>query len=569
MNKKSVRFVLKVSISLIVFFLALPLFFPRHTPLTLEINAKSDHPDVWTVTYQLAPRNSNPSSTELSFQASISQSQTFNTLRFPFPDEMQARSLKQILIYPGKIPGSISIQNIRLKSFISIYNIPPQSLLSRIRLNQTFIQIQPLKTELRAHTLNNAVTPSCIKYKDDFLSLNYRIRHTLPARLLLIIPPLLLSLLTFFLISSIFTLPKVLGGVGNPFSKGFRPAGGTHHILLLLIVIPIIFSSYLYIFIGKVSSVDTTEKRTLTPAPALDLNNMPTFTQQFQDFFNDRIWFRSPFVRINNKLQLRLFDISPVPKVIVGKDDWLFYRSELAGDGNTIDDFQGKVPYSQQELEQIKRNIQTNARWCSQRGIFFLIVLVPNKETIYSEYLPESIRKGKLTRLQQIMDYLKNDNLPVYDLTPILIKHKPEHQIYYRGGTHWNQYGAYYGYRQIIQWISPGFPQLKPLPLDAFDVQIDEHSAADQWFGFKENREIRLTLKPSYPLPSSLNAPLSMIAFRDSFIKDYPHFYQYHFKPFIEISNRAFDTKYIDPKKTNIVLWEIIERTSDILLYMK
>jgi hypothetical protein len=86
------------------------------------------------------------------------------------------------------------------------------------------------------------------------------------------------------------------------------------------------------------------------------------------------------------------------------------------------------------------------------------------------------------------------------------------------------------------------------------------------WFGLNEHREIILTLKASAAVELKPLKRRKVFIFRDSFIKYYPHFYQVHFKPFVQLSNRRFDPGLIEKGKPSIVIWEIIERASDILL---
>ena len=100
--------------------------------------------------------------------------------------------------------------------------------------------------------------------------------------------------------------------------------------------------------------------------------------------------------------------------------------------------------------------------WFAQRNIRFLVVLIPNKETVYQEYMPDYIKRGARTRLDQIDQLVKrNPHLPVLNLTRVLMNKKRSAQIYYKGGTHWNQYGAYWGIKAIMRRLSDWFPDLR------------------------------------------------------------------------------------------------------------
>ena len=46
---------------------------------------------------------------------------------------------------------------------------------------------------------------------------------------------------------------------------------------------------------------------------------------------------------------------------------------------------------------------------------------------------------------------------------------KTRNQVFYRTDTHWNNRGEYVGYTQIVKAVSTWFPQIKPVPISAFD----------------------------------------------------------------------------------------------------
>jgi len=380
---------------------------------------------------------------------------------------------------------------------------------------------------------------------------------------------LLIALLGFLLLHR-WIRPDILAGAGKKQDKSVEPvtvAGIVSALLLSALTLFVL----IYTTLWGGGSVDTGEKRQLAPKPQMDIAHLWEYPGQYRQYFDDHFAPRRFMIRWSNLLKVKFFKISPVPKVIIGKDGWLFYRSELAGDGNTIEDYQGRVLFTPAQLETIRENIQYKADWCSKRGIYFLVVLIPNKETVYSEQLPSYIRKGRQTRLEQLREYFRTGpELPVLDITGELLAHKSERQLYYKGGTHWNQYGAYYGYRAIMKHIAQRFPELEPFPLQAFHEEVRERSSFDHWFGFHEHRHIILTLRKPFLRHNKKNSGFKkVIAFRDSFFKDSPHFFQYHFSPFRQESNRAFNHALIRQEQPDIVIWEIIERASDILLKLE
>lgn len=70
----------------------------------------------------------------------------------------------------------------------------------------------------------------------------------------------------------------------------------------------------------------------------------------------------------------------------------------------------------------------------------------PNKESVYAEYMPDSVRVyGSESRLDAALPELAAQGLPVYDMKPELLKEADTYQLYYKYDTHWNQIGSFIG----------------------------------------------------------------------------------------------------------------------------
>ena len=55
---------------------------------------------------------------------------------------------------------------------------------------------------------------------------------------------------------------------------------------------------------------------------------------------------------------------------------------------STIESYLGRNLYRNHELDFWKQKMEQRQRWFTKKGIAFLFLIVPNKHTIYSEYLP-------------------------------------------------------------------------------------------------------------------------------------------------------------------------------------
>jgi hypothetical protein len=78
-------------------------------------------------------------------------------------------------------------------------------------------------------------------------------------------------------------------------------------------------------------------------------------------------------------------------------------------------------------------------------------------------------------------------------------KSRCPYPLYSRGGTHWNQFGAFYAYQAVLARLSRFFPRLRPHGLEDFDVVVDRNSSDDHWLGLRENVSCRFSLKQGRP----------------------------------------------------------------------
>jgi hypothetical protein len=228
----------------------------------------------------------------------------------------------------------------------------------------------------------------------------------------------------------------------------------------------VIIGAFLYMIYAPLMMTDfssptvwsSTEKRRLAERPALNLKpgTLAAFPSRFEAYFNDHFGYRKLFIRRYNRIMKKYFAKSPVPNVLIGKNNWLFYTNN-----NLIEDFVGIDPFTPEELETWRSNLEHKRDWLAKQGVRYLFVVIPNKQSIYPEFLPDYLQKDHgQTRLQQLMVYLKiHSDLPILDLTGVLTEGKKRHRIYHLTDTHWNDLGAHIGYRAIMDQVGQWFPE--------------------------------------------------------------------------------------------------------------
>lgn len=270
-------------------------------------------------------------------------------------------------------------------------------------------------------------------------------------------------------------------------------------------------------------------------------------------------------------------------QALVLEDGWL----EYTGDSN-LDDFQNAAPNSRETLESTRKKIRRVYNALRDRNITLLIVIAPNKATIYPDKLPASIQKlAAISYLDALLAGLQQDGLPILlDLRPSLQAGRKTQEIYYRTDTHWNAYGGFIAYTEIIQALSKTRPQLKPRDISKFNIQTGSPYLHDipKLMGANNMLETNLIMTPkkdNIVWSSNLNedriAPMqvattknknapTLLIYIDSFGKGLKDLLPSHFRQTTFIQN---DSKYadllsmqkIDTIKPDFVIIEFVERS--------
>lgn len=219
------------------------------------------------------------------------------------------------------------------------------------------------------------------------------------------------------------------------------------------------------------NEIATIEKRQPVKRPVWKWNKytMTRYFNQLDSYINDNFSLRTKLTRIYSKI-LYSAGISAKPgKVIIGKNGMLFLGNDF---NKVIDQTYGKRLLTNVELSQLKTYFSSRQLFVDTLGIPFYLVILPNKETIYSEYLPYSDKPSKKCFLTQISD--PDFGVNVISLQDAVMKGKIQYRdlLYYKTDSHWSEIGAYLAYDELIKQIHPKFPKLNSLHFDKNNFNI-------------------------------------------------------------------------------------------------
>lgn len=173
-----------------------------------------------------------------------------------------------------------------------------------------------------------------------------------------------------------------------------------------------------------------------------------TFLHYVRNDVLGNTWLRNLYSR----LVVVGFSSSPNPALMVGRDGWLY----LFWERESLPYYRRTRPFSQEDLHIWRKVLHNRREWFERRDIVYLMVVAPNKSAIYPQYMPKRItRADRPSRLDQFMANLADeDRKIVLDLRPALEKAAAERIAYFKTDSHWNPYGAYRAYLEIMKRLA-------------------------------------------------------------------------------------------------------------------
>lgn len=225
---------------------------------------------------------------------------------------------------------------------------------------------------------------------------------------------------------------------------------------------------------GNEPQASAFEQRALAPWPSAPQSTAQwqALPARFEAAFGDRFAGRETMIRWHNYARLNWLGMPPAVadhhaalagsaarggagEVLAGRDGWLFFTGD-----RVIDDYRCTRPFATEELTAWTRVLRERRDWLAARGIAYVLVLAPNKHTVYGEFLPESItRIGGVSRLDQLTAALAAvDDFHVIDLRAALLPAKKHVRVYHRTDTHWNDAGAFVAAEEIAARLTGVVP---------------------------------------------------------------------------------------------------------------
>jgi alginate O-acetyltransferase complex protein AlgJ len=353
---------------------------------------------------------------------------------------------------------------------------------------------------------------------------------------------------------------------------------------LTLLVALILLFSLLDAFFHFSPIKDLFEKRLPTQKPQFPKNysELLQYPKNFEKFFDDNYGFRKTLITMNSRLMDKVFDESPDARAVVGNEGWFYFDNY-----NSLLDAAGRAQISDELIERGVNSFYQNWQKMRAQKIDYLLVIAPDKSTIYPEFLPSYIEPKNPHRIDKFLAALKKKypDFPVLDLREIVLKAKEKEILYQKTDTHWNSRGAHFAYVEIMKLL-----KIKPNLRSEFDDKSDEMIRGDisDIMGvettnlnydlipkFKQKANLVLVSeeeqkqfhKPIFSVNENKNLPV-LFVYKDSFFGELVRFVSEHFSQAFYVNEFPCDLNYeiIKNYHPNIVIQQFWEGRLETVL---
>lgn len=335
---------------------------------------------------------------------------------------------------------------------------------------------------------------------------------------------------------------------------------------------------------GRQSGVDKAAKAQWPPA-SLALTDFGAWAGQLTKIYADNFPLRDDMVRARNRIWMAATGQPPLRTVLKGQNGWWFYNDEM-----DMEDWMGLTAYDEEEIAGHVRTFLARREWLAQRGVALLVVIAPNKSTVYGEHMPVGMRRFKeAKRLDRLAEAFTEAGIPFLDLRPALFAAKAVRQSYWKTDTHWNEWGALVGCSAIVERLRerfPAMPALDPAGYEALPVKTPGGDLPGMLLLEDLYPEDNVAMRPraphrakDAPVPPTWKDPAAMTAgraaiiktiddprlpkaviFRDSFSQMAIPFLSERFSRAVYIWDHRFHVKVVIAEKPDVVIYEAVER---------
>jgi hypothetical protein len=337
------------------------------------------------------------------------------------------------------------------------------------------------------------------------------------------------------------------------------------------------------------SAVLRDEKRNAAAFPSLPGKDRPlrTFVRELDAYLKDNYGLRTWLLTSYNVVKYRVFGNYDTGSshVLFGKNHWMYYTAF-----DQIDAYRGRYVVPEKHLREFADGLKRQYDAVTSRGMTYIVVVAPNKSSIYPENLPDWAQKSLgSSAMDQILGYVRHryPEINVVDTRDAVRKAKRFAPSFVPTDIHWTTPAGYFANTEIIAALQKTNANIPgPSPWSDYTVMPQQDVGGDLtalanlrshfWetvYGVAKRGGFRSRTDPTSPymqLPildsfhptfvyrtADDRLPRALV-FRDSFFTALMPFFSEHFRETV-ILWRDFDTDYVDKVHPDIVVRQFLE----------
>ena len=201
----------------------------------------------------------------------------------------------------------------------------------------------------------------------------------------------------------------------------------------------------------------------LSTVPAINLVSGNVIHHDKKHWWLRSVLYNVDFFLVHSNRLLYAAGISPVPhQVVIGKDGWL-YIGDGYGDAISVAR-RGATPADIAASEEVGAAVRAWEEWFARKQVsLYKLILFPNKETIYPEFLPDWVQPASASAADTLLAHLPRGSY--VDTRPALRSARSvfSEPLYYRTDTHWNKLGAWLAFAAFSRELARSEPGLRLL----------------------------------------------------------------------------------------------------------
>ncbi|MFG6368924.1 MAG: hypothetical protein K1W16_10950 [Lachnospiraceae bacterium] len=310
------------------------------------------------------------------------------------------------------------------------------------------------------------------------------------------------------------------------------------------------------------------ENRTLSEKPKFRTEEgkwNQDFFEELQTYVSEHFAFRGELVEADSFIKYKLLRTPNDDQVVIGKEGWLFF-------GQTLADYVG-VTLPDEEIDKIANTLLEVSQYVEHMGKKPLFVIVPNKNSIYPEYMPARFgSRAECRNLTLLQERMTDKKIPFVDAYHLLTAYKDTEEVYLHEDTHWNHTGARLVLNEIYaafgiseQYTLTGYTIEKNHEPDLYKILFPSSEYFEAQHIYEDNQQYdyvgRLHSLDDIKIRTTSSAQNgSILVYRDSFGRAMIPFMGGSFSQAVFNRSTPYDLSIIENTECDYVLFEIVER---------